>query len=628
MTGIGTLPAYFIERAYRLPGLLRLPLLTLSGWGLASLASAVAAAAQLDQTGLARALVALGLVLLLPFGGRTNRGQRLQLLSDLAVLLVLVAPMGVLVAGTPAAAFDEFAQWLPNTRFVVEHAHYWVWPEWVGLSSKPGYPNASVTVALLVSQLLGPEVEASFKTFVVILLGGYGAVLAHLAATRLAEPPRPWLRWLAIAALLAAGCFISFIDPVVDPRISFTSYTDTPTAITLAIVGLVACYGIAAARRGDNGIATSWFAWTGLLSLTLILLRTTNLVLIAAIVGGCAALLVSLRAGSVRLWIRWAFLLIVPAAVGDLIWMTYLRIAGIGPDISPRPLSLWNWAAPSTVAKAFFFDRLGGNRFVGEAALGLVVLALIIGLLVWRRADKVADGSLPPPRLIVALTAIVGVCFALFLTWVYIAVFSDEEVASAASLWRYLTELGPLVVVAVCCTVLTPVAKRQWNERLIYAAAILGVVSLTLLPLVGRRYYDLDCRFPDIVAARKAITELRLDLEPFAHSATSMARVAVVNPTVGDWMAYALAFDMRWPASDRLVQFRVKNEPLAETENWAWDHGLDALLDFRSLDRTALHAQSTIPAVSLLGRPAAKGGEWKVLATTKPRPRPICSIFR
>ena len=625
MTGLGTLPARVLERAYESSRLLRLPLLAMSGWGLVALLSAIGAVIGIDQSWLARALLILGLLLLVPWGG-ARTAQR-HLLGDLIVLLLLVAPMGVLVAGTPAAAYDEFAQWLPNTRYLVEHAHYWVWPDWLGQTSKPGYPNASLTVALLVSQLIGPEIEAPFKTFVVILLGGYGAVLADLAETRFLAPERRWARWLAPIALLALGCLIAFLDPFVDPRISFTSYTDTPSAILIAVASLTACHGVAAARRGAFGVAAGWFGWTGLLSLTLILLRTTNLVLVAALAGAIGVFLLIGKTGS-RLWIRWALLLIVPAAIGDLVWSAHLSLARIGPDISPKSMAFWDWKAPIIVSRAFFLDRLTNNPLLGGVALGVAVLAVIGGLAVWRRLHPAHDDNPPPPRLMVSLAAIVCACFVAFLAWAYIAVFSSEEVAAAASLWRYLSELGPLVVLAICCAALALVPKRRWNRPLAVTVAVTVFgTSTLLLPLLLRPYYSLDCRFPDIAAARQAIAELRPALEPFATSALNPARVAVVNPNVGDWMAFALAFDMRWPASDRVVQSRVKAEPLAETEDWAWNRGLAALLDFTPLDRAALRTRPVVPTVSLLGRPAAKGDAWPVLATTSPHPRPPCSLW-
>jgi hypothetical protein len=71
----------------------------------------------------------------------------------------------------------------------------------------------------------------------------------------------------------------------------------------------------------------------------------------------------------------------------------------------------------------------------------------------------------------------------------------------------------------------------------------------------------------------------------------------------------------------------VQDEPLSDTEAWAWEQGLDALLDFRPLDRTALREQSSIPSVFLLGRPAAKGDAWPVLAKIEPRPLPRCWDF-
>ena len=148
------------------------------------------------------------------------------------------------------------------------------------------------------------------------------------------------------------------------------------------------------------------------------------------------------------------------------------------------------------------------------------------------------------------------------------------------------------------------------------------------LPVVGRNYYGLACRYPDVIAARLAGAQLTTALQDFRTDGSDTApRVAVVNATMGDWMAYAIAFDLRWPASDKLVHFRRQAETLADTEAWAWDQGLLALIDFRPIDRASLFANRTVPAVSLLGRPAARGDEWKVLAMTDPQPLPACSLF-
>jgi hypothetical protein len=427
--------------------------------------------------------------------------------------------------------------------------------------------------------------------------------------------------------LLAAGCLIAFLDPFVDPRISLTAYTDTSSATVLAIAAVVACRGLMPARCGEHRAATGWFARTGLLLLALVLLRTTNMVLIAALGLACAMLLLIGKSGSPRWRARWAALLTGPAVVGAFVWQSHLWLARIGPDMAPRPFGLWDWTAPVTVAGVFFLDRLRDNPLIGGAAIGLVILGIAGGVLALRRSDDDGHAALPSPRLMVALTATVVACFVVFLAWTYIAVFSSLEVASAVSLWRYLTELGPLIVVTGICVVLGLIPQRRLGGRLAIWAVGVAVGLFVLLPFVGRSYYSLDCRFPDIAAARAAIAQFRPALEPFGGPAPHPARVAVVNPTVGDWMAYALAFDMRWPAAADLVRFRVKDEALADSEDWAWDQGLDALLDFTPLDRQSLRSRASIPSVALLGRPAEKGAGWPVLATTQPRPLPSCSVW-
>jgi hypothetical protein len=427
-------------------------------------------------------------------------------------------------------------------------------------------------------------------------------------------------------ALLPLGCLIAFLDPFIDPRIAFAAYTDTPSAIVLALAVLAVCYAIGAGLRNDDAATANWLGWAGLLGLTLVLLRATNLILVAALCAGAGLILAVCAARSRRQWLRWGLLLGAPAAVGILVWQVHLWQAHIGPDISPRPLASWDWSAPVTALRAFFLDRLVRNPVIGGGALLLAGAAAVGGLLLWRRLGKGEDEYLPPARIVIALPAIVSACFVAFLAWAYIAVFSAEEVAGAASLWRYLSELGPMLVLAAACVALSLIRPRRGYRRLL-VAAIVGAVGLGLLPYLGRGYERLDCRFPDVAAARAAIAELRPALEPFAAPPPQPARVAALNPTMGDWMSYALAFDMRWPASNQLVRSRTKTETLVQSEAWAWDEGLDALLDFTPLDRAALQAQATIPSVALLARPATKGEAWPVLAETKSRPLPPCRAW-
>lgn len=625
--GIGTLPARLLDRAVGPPRLLRAPLLTIAGLGIVALLSAVGALVRADQTWPARTVLAVGWLLLLPIR-RETRGAQIGLMGDLLLLVLLAAPMALLVAGTPASAFDEFAQWLPNTRYLVEHAHYWTWPDWVGASSKPGYPNASAVVALLVVQLAGPDVEAPFKVFAAILLAAFGAVLASLFASRWPTDRPPAVKAMLVRiVLVTGGCLVAFLDPFMDPRIGFTAYTDVPSAITIAIAMLAAASGLGAAQRGAERVAGGWFGWAGLLSLTLILLRQTNLILVAAMASGCSLLLLVPPAGTFRLRFRWVLALVAPPAIGGLVWQAHLWAARIRPDISPRPIGAWDWAAPLTVMRAFVLDRLGGNPLLGGGAIVVAGIAIAGGVVAWRRLGASDDPDTPPARLVVTLTAMIGCGFIAFLGWSYIAVFSAIEVATAASLWRYLSELGPLVVVSACCVAAALVAKQHPSRRALVPAAAIAVGLLFLLPYAGRRYYRLDCRFPDVAAARSAIVELGPALLPFASPPPHPARVAVINPTMGDWMAYALAFDMHWPASNEIVRFRTGKEPLAATEAWAWDHGIDALLDLTALDRAKLREQGVVPALSLLGRPAAAGNPWPLLATTKPHALPDCRAW-
>jgi hypothetical protein len=208
----------------------------------------------------------------------------------------------------------------------------------------------------------------------------------------------------------------------------------------------------------------------------------------------------------------------------------------------------------------------------------------------------------------------------------YVGFFSPQEVAQAGSTWRYLSELGPLLLAALVATIAGLAARSPWRvprAAMSTVALLAGVLTLAL-PLVARGYYALDCRYPDVVATRLIAAELAGPLAEFAPSATRQRRLAVVHPSMGDWMAHAIAYDLGWPSIDRSIRYRMIASDSRSAAQWAWDEGADALLDLSALDRSVLASTGTVPGVALLARPARRDAPWRLVATTAARPLPRC----
>ena len=611
LTGLGRLPGRMIDRVAGESGLLRLPVSLATGWAIAAMVSAAAAPFGADQWLIARAILGIGLAALLPWGAwrAGAASEDIRLLRDLAVALVLATPLALLAARTPAVMFDEFAQWLPNTRYLVQHGAYW------GATFKPGHPNGSTVIALLASQVSGPFADTYFKTFTVMATASFGFVLAFVAGSGgSGKLPR----------LLGLGVLVAMVNPFFDPRIALTSYTDAPTALLLAVAGAAAAAGVGAARGGRSAAAGGWFARSGACCAALVMLRSTNVVLVAALALACVALNISAREGRYRQAL-WAGLLLAPAVVGWSLWQLYLRIARIGPDLEFHPVAAWDWWAPVTVLRAFFVDRLSDNPWSGGAALATACLALCLCVVAWRRLPEERLSTVPPRALLV-ITAVVCGCFASFLAVTYVGFFSREEVAQAASTWRYLTELGPLLLAGLTAAVAA--LASAWQRRppavIPRAAGLLAIVLTLSLPLVARHRYALDCQYPDVVASRMLTADLRQSLADFAPTATQRQRLAVVHPTMGDWMAHAIAYDLGWPAIDRSIRYRTIGDGRS-AEQWAWDVGADALLDLTTLDREVLARTGTMPPVALVRRPVSRDAPWTTLAATAAQPLPRCA---
>ncbi|HET6198064.1 MAG TPA: hypothetical protein VFE12_20030, partial [Acetobacteraceae bacterium] len=175
----------------------------ITGWAVAALAGALCAAGGIALAWPAALLGVTGM------GGYCIGVPRGPLLK-LAAAWLIVAPLLLIASTIPPTMFDEFAQWLPNTRFLVEHGRF---PDAAApniWSAKPAYPPAIPIIGYAVQTVSGHGAELAAKIFSVLLAASFGLTLAGLLRTRLGLP-------LALAVGVA---FATVADPFFDPRVS------------------------------------------------------------------------------------------------------------------------------------------------------------------------------------------------------------------------------------------------------------------------------------------------------------------------------------------------------------------------------------------------------------------------
>jgi hypothetical protein len=478
---------------------------------------------------------------------------------------VALFPLVALAAGLPPTLYDEFAQWLPNARFLAENDAFATAVRPNVFTDKPGYPPASTLIGYLAGFLVAGGHELAPKVFTVLLGGAAGLVLAAPFAPRISL-------WIGVPL---GAALATVFNPFFDPRIALTAYTDLPTAFVLAV-------GVAAAWQAGERQATETpypgdAARLATIGALLVLLRETNIVLVAAL---ALALLALGRRG----W-RAAMVLGLAAAGATALWRVHLLIAGIPPRLTPRPLAEWDWTAPGTLLRVLFSERLANNPVLAIGA-GLFIL-LVAGIGVWamRRA-------MPPLRRLVTLVAILVTSWMAFVVWCYIALFTPQEIAGAGSFWRYATQVGPamLYVLAVAVAALTgagsaavPMARGRHRLAVAACLAILPVFLLATLP-----HWRIDCRYPDIALMRpvaKAVAS-RIEGEP----------IILVNP--GDPAAMGVALDYHLRRYNGATRPLIAPEPPRPGERF--------LLDLSGISR-GLDRQRPVEAGGMLRRWDGRG---------------------
>jgi hypothetical protein len=599
IVGLGTIPARYLEKYCGPYGVLALPLCLTGGWSIISFFSAFFSLWDIHQATPSWALMILGILSLLI--------NRQIVIKNLFIALLLALPLAIFTSIMPTVMFDDFSHWLPNTRFLTNHDLYWSSSEIAATSDHPSYPNGTVVISLLIARLVGVgAMEAAFRTFMVFCIVIFGFLLT--AARKGPKAALPAILGFTLLALL---------DPFFDPRIALTSYADAPTGIVLAIAGLSAAAGLSRINRGITASSLAWFAWTGIACSNLVMLRATNVILVAAI-----ALSVLIFLPKRKTYGLYAIgLITVPAACSFAVWQAHLLAAGIGPELQPRPLLEWDWNAPITVLHSLFIDRLLNNVSIAIAAVVLGFAGFCVLIVSSKRYGQ-ADMGVADAGPVIKMATVVSACFVLFLSWTYIAVFAPEEVARAGSAWRYLSELGPLITLAVIVGI-PPLPRLIKNRGIIYLMAAAFAITILFSPVWGHSYYGVACRYDDVIAARKIATDLRPVLLRYSP-ADKAPRLAITHPTMATWFAAMTAYEFNWPiAGQRAIAVRMEESSADATELWAWDAGVDALLDLATLDRTAITASSTIPAITLRGRPVERGEPWPDIITLPSQALPL-----
>lgn len=437
-----------------------------------------------------------------------RRGERL-LPAGAGKLALLVLPILLATLSMLPAENDDLAQYLPNLRYLMLVDHFPGAGRPISDSALPAYPYTLAMVGYLAGRLSGTLADNAVSQFNLLLLASQALLLIRLFHNGDRDKKIGWGE--AATALI----FVTLLAPTFVPKLVLSNYADCATSVALAFAAVLGLRVLADdSPRGRGGLAQ-----LSLCCAALILPKQANMVLFLLLVIGLG---VAMARKPKRLP------LLLPAglaaALPYFVWRVQVAAMGGTGEQAAVPFAKWQFEVlPHTLDQIGIIIVNKGGYFALAALLCLVA------------AWALARGPRPEqmPALVFA-TIFVG--FTSFLLWVYVAVYIGYEGWSAASFWRYHTELGGLELVAAAS-----LAGLWWRRANAHPSTVIRrtvtVICLVLAlagPILGARFLRSDIH-PVKDHMRAVATELATMLSSDATVLVIDANGSGLAPKLIDW---------------------------------------------------------------------------------------------
>jgi len=420
-------------------------------------------------------------------------------------ILVLASPLLLLVTAMKASQWDEFSHWLPSAQYLFRFNGF---PSSALPQSPayfPAYPQAALMTTYLSSRLTGFFIENAGTLSNTIMLLCFAPIYLSVVARGL-KLDTGWNSQWRYAAFGILG--VTILSTVFVQKLVFTAYADTPTAITLAVLGILV-WMILNDLENDNP-STRTLAWHfSLVSALFINLKQVNPVLLAILL--MAAMLIAWRDPKIK--VKSLFRLLPVMLIGPVIvflsWRYHIGQHFAGGEFQFKPFD--EWLVPQAFnifsrmvlvlsKKGFYFAMMGGLSLYAVRSL----------FRYHGEFDRMA-----------IITGSLFIGYNLFLFITYITAFDSYEGPRVASLWRYNTQLGLLG-----CTAAVYGLSILWSNVEIKPTARTLFSGLAIALVVGAPFVTAERLRFDI---RPPKDHMRMVAKYLADELPARSRVAIIN---------------------------------------------------------------------------------------------------
>ena len=366
--------------------------------------------------------------------------------GDLLRAAFLSLPFIWLAGAMLISQWDEFTHWMPNARYLVEHHTFPGAGKPPPSSNLPGYPHGLAYVIYLSSRIAGFLTENVSAAFNILLLASF-AVLVGRVIRQGAQGQQDTGRvgWICCAI----GCLaVTGLNPTFVPKIVFTAYADTPTAVLVGMMCIVMWYLLNALAEEETSVTPLSLAWSfGLIAMAAVAIKQPNIVLAGLI--GIGGVCVAIRDPAIptKRFLKFLPLLLLPAVSMYVFWRMHIEFNSVSGEFNFLPRADWLTDKIDVVVGKMtsVATKKGGYFSV------MIVACIFAARALWRMRT-------PFDRLSVII-AVLFVGYTSFLLFVYVTAFGGNGLV-APSYWRFNMHLG-----GACVAFGAYAVARLWRFR-------------------------------------------------------------------------------------------------------------------------------------------------------------------
>ena len=389
-------------------------------------------------------------------------------------MLGVSLPLWLVMAPIRPSQPDTFLNLLPNALYLVD---YGLLPTAARPPSFSLLPAAPYNTQFL--SFLGSLLDADFPSSGMSLVNVMFQLVAALAIARALVPSSASPGWgmTALGVLLA-----TLLNPGFVPRIHFTAYGEPALAAMAVLTAwlFVLTQGELARGKRPTQLASLALALAAIANT-----KQTGIALVASLAG---AALISAWTERVQLLValRHTVLAVLPALFLLVVWRYHVAHAGVD-ELTPLPLSDWNWTHLSGAAASILAVVSGKSLYFGCVAASILILPIL-----WSR-----QGWTPTTRLL-TFNAALFILYNIFIMATYVAVFPPDMSSAAHSYFRYNTQLSLVLVLSLALAVRDLGAAARLGDRglRVANAAVLALALLAPVAFAKRLRFDLDMPQP------------------------------------------------------------------------------------------------------------------------------------